>query len=94
MRLPGAHGSFGLLIAFGRDDPAYVEGFEAGMLYAELSFSSPEILRDVPLHIANREIAERIATANGYRVLIEELKEDLEGWCRATFYRRGPEGEG
>lgn len=74
-----------LLVAFDRDDPAFVDGFELGRLWAALR-AAPEEVVAVEVHARNAEMLIRIAEATGRVVRSEELD---EVWLTATYAPAG-----
>jgi hypothetical protein len=74
-----------LLLAFDRDDVAFVDGFELGRLWSELRAAPTEVV-SAEIHARNVEMVLRLAEATGRDVQSEELGAD---WVQVTY---GPAG--
>lgn len=78
--------AYSLLLAFDRDDPAFIDGFELGRLWERAKNDEVEFVESI--HGRNAEMVLRIAEATGRRVRSQEIG---SGWIDVTF---APSGEG
>lgn len=71
----------GMLFAFTDQSESFVNGFEAGMLWARIESGEPVIDcgfdEGFPLHAKNLELVTRMAACRGFSV---EQQPSVEGW--------------
>lgn len=78
-----------MAVAFPDGSPSFVHGFEAGMVYQEMKEGRLVIDRGIeegfPVHTANIELFQRLATANSFHLELQST--DLEEWTamRLTY---------
>lgn len=58
--------SSNLEISFTDQSESFVHGVEAGMYYQMMSTGVPCISRDLPVHLANKEVLTAMAKSYGY----------------------------
>lgn len=80
-----------MVFAFPDDSASFVNGFEAGMIWAAIERGDNPIDRGFdegfPIHVENVEIAQRMAQSRGYRLETREC--GAEGWVAALFTMAG-----
>ena len=72
---------YGLLIPFDDESTSFTNGFEAGMIYAEMQRKEALISRSV--HEENEGLIRRMAEHEGYDVVFAETK--VDGWLYVTL---------
>lgn len=77
---------WGLMVAFTDDSPSFVNGFEAGIIWALLEAGQASIERTV--HAENREVIERMARRMGYSC--EFVETEVEGWLELVLTKLRP----
>lgn len=82
-----------LIVSFTDQSAAFTHGFEAGMIWQEMSDGAMQIDRGyeagIPIHTANAQVLQRMAEAKGYR--LETKPQDHSEWtaARLTFVGAG-----
>lgn len=76
---------FRCLVPFPDGSESFVDGFEAGMVWRRMVSGETPIENPVAYHQSNRVVFERMAAAQGYDLVIEDID---HGWMLATFTKR------
>lgn len=79
--------AYGLLVAFDDQSPAYVYGFEAGMIWAQMRAGTTSGI-EVTTHAENRETIRRMAISDGWT--IECNPSEVDGWDYTVLVKDQP----
>lgn len=78
--------AFAPLFSFPDDSDSFVHGFEAGMMWQRMQAGETPIATDMPVHIANRKVLERMSAAAGYVMTVVDLMPD-DTWMDVEFHK-------